>query len=115
MKTIVKGYCAPLKCQRHRDCLVGDFCNGGLLISGICKTSNKKGYKSCIYDQLNIRTEKKEKEDIPPFGKMRLTTDKTQMSSPDLHVFTLKFHSNFSPKKNWFFPSSDPKIVSKEN
>ena len=31
------------------------------------------------------------------------TTDKTQMSGPDLHVFTLKFHSNFSPKKNWFF------------
>ena len=69
----MKGYCVPLKCQGHRDCLVGDFCNGGLLISGICKTSNKKGYKSCIYDQLNIRTEKKEKEDIPPFGKMRLT------------------------------------------
>ena len=31
------------------------------------------------------------------------STDKTQMSGPDLHVFTLKFHSNFSPKKNWFF------------
>ena len=31
------------------------------------------------------------------------TTDKTQMSGRDLHVFTLKFHSNFSPKKNWFF------------
>ena len=30
-------------------------------------------------------------------------TDKTQMSGPVLHVFTLKFHSNFSPKKNWFF------------
>ena len=30
-------------------------------------------------------------------------TDKTQMSGPDLHVFTLKFHSNFSPNKNWFF------------
>ena len=26
-----------------------------------------------------------------------------QMSVPDLHVFTLKFHSNFSPKKNRFF------------
>ena len=69
----MKGYCVPLKCQGHRDCLVGDFCNGGLLISGICETSNKKGYKSCIYDQLNIHTEKKEKKYIPPFGKMRLT------------------------------------------
>ena len=72
MKTIVKGYCVPLKCQRNKDCLVGDYCNGGLLISGICETSNKKGYKSCIYDQLNIHTEKKEKKYIPPFGKMRL-------------------------------------------
>ena len=26
-----------------------------------------------------------------------------QMSGPDLHVFTLKFHSNFSPKKKRFF------------
>merc|ERR1712129_284347 len=26
-----------------------------------------------------------------------------QMSGPDLHVFTLKFHSNFSPKKTRFF------------
>ena len=26
-----------------------------------------------------------------------------QMSGPDLHVFTLKFHSNFSPKKKCFF------------
>ena len=45
-----------------------------------------------------------------PRSKVHLTipivveiTDKTQMSGPDLHVFTLKFHSNFSPKKNWFF------------
>ena len=32
-----------------------------------------------------------------------------QMSGPDLHVFTLKFHSNFSPKKSVFFTFSDSK------
>ena len=37
------------------------------------------------------------------------STDKTQMSGPDLHVFTLKFHSNFSPKKTGFFTFSDSK------
>ena len=31
------------------------------------------------------------------------------MSGPDLHVFTLKFHSNFSPKKTGFFTFSDSK------
>ena len=58
----MKGYCVPLKCQRNKDCLVGDFCNGGLLISGICETSNKTGYKSCVYDDLNINIEMEEDE-----------------------------------------------------
>ena len=31
------------------------------------------------------------------------------MSGPDLYVFTLKFHSNFSPKKTGFFTFSDSK------
>ena len=66
-----------MKCQRNRDCLVGDFCNGGLLTSGICKTSDKTDYKSCVYDHLYIHIEKEEheeKEDIQSFGKMRLTS-----------------------------------------
>ena len=33
------------------------------------------------------------------------------MSGPDLHVFTLKFHSNFSPKKTGFFTFSDSKKI----
>ena len=31
------------------------------------------------------------------------TQIREQMSGPDLHVFTLKFHSYFSPKKKLFF------------
>ena len=30
------------------------------------------------------------------------TQIREQMSGPDLYVFTLKFHSNFSPKKTFF-------------
>ena len=38
-----------------------------------------------------------------------LSQIREQMSGPDLHVFTLKFHSNFSPKKPVFFTFSDSK------
>ena len=62
-----------MKCQRNRDCLVGDYCNGGLLISGICKISYNDN--TCVYDHpLNIHIKKEEKEDIPSLGKMGLTS-----------------------------------------
>ena len=41
---------------------------------------------------------------LPSVQARTITTQiREQMSGPDLHVFTLKFHSNFSPKKKWFF------------
>ena len=45
-----KGYCVPKICERHSDCLVGDYCNGGRArmgianSGGVCWKDEEKGY-----------------------------------------------------------------------
>ena len=40
-----KGYCVPKTCKIHRDCMIGDYCNGGRIAKGVrCYKDDKKRY-----------------------------------------------------------------------
>ena len=56
---IQKGYCVPKICKRHKDCQVGDYCNGGSTYGGACRLNEDTGYliAKCVIIATGVRPE----------------------------------------------------------